>query len=265
MEIDFLTRLIQHSKFKERSEKTYHTIHLPELNERLNLNLSLPPLPTSAPENDPFAAQPDLQNKNKIEVIYLGNSMLERLKTTGKCTRLAQFSTSWNAGCGGDKNANVAHRLSQGMYSVLRKAQEQAEERRTSNCNIKAWVLVSGTNDLRPKRSFVQSECESYKVLIDACLRIAPGSRVLACAMFYRKDIADEIVDESNGMLKKVVEKVNEELVRSGGEEQVRWVEAPKRLGKEMLVDHVHLNEEGYTVWDEMLWPLVAEAVGTYS
>jgi hypothetical protein len=253
---DVTAKLAQSSKFKQRSETTYQTIHLPELNSRLNLNLALPLLPAVAPNDDPFMPQPELENHNKIEVVYLGNSMLERLKTTGKDTRLANIATSWNAGCGGDKTENVAYRLGKGMYGILKKAQAENEK-----CDIKVWVLASGTNNLHPKRAFREQDCQSFKVLVESCLRIAPESRVLVCDMFYRKDILDEVVDKSNEMLREVVREIESEVVGSGEEKRLYWIEGRKSLGKEMLVDHVHLNEEGYAIWDAVLSPLVEEAL----
>jgi lysophospholipase L1-like esterase len=71
-------------------------------------------------------------------------------------------------------------------------------------------------------------------------------------------------VEESNEMLKGVVGDVNRELrERDGdGKERVKWVESRHLIGKDMLDDHVHFNEEGYRVWDGVLWPLVAELLG---
>lgn len=46
------------------------------------------------------------------------------------------------------------------------------------------------------------------------------------------------------------------------GNERVVWVEARRKIGKEMLEDHVHLKEEGYAVWDGVLWPYVVGALG---
>lgn len=222
--------LERYAKHKERSHNTYYGIHLPELNVRLNLGLQLASFPEPA-EDDPFAPYPQLDNTNPIEIIYLGNSMLERLKTTGKETHLANLPTSWNAGCGGDKTENVIYRFTSGMYQIL------AQPAATSN--IRLWILASGTNNLRPKAPFKTSDADSWRILLESCLRIAPESKVLACDMFYRKDIPDEIVDSSNEKLKEVIRRVNEELVGSGGEERVVWVEARDRIGKDVLVDHV--------------------------
>lgn len=210
---------------------------------------------------DPFTSTANLSNKTAINVIYLGNSMLERLKTTGKTTKLAGLDVAWNAGCGGDKNENVVYRLSepQGLYSILKFAHnDEVKEGEERKCDIKLWVLASGTNNLHPKRGLRDEDVKSWRVLVQSCLSIAPGSQVVACDVFHRKDIEDRLVDEGNENLRRVVEELNRDL----GEDKVKWVEARHLISKEMLVDHVHLNEEGYGVWDRVLWPYVAEALG---
>jgi lysophospholipase L1-like esterase len=271
---DFLAKLGAHSKFKDRSYKTQYFIHLPELNYRLNLNVELPtPSSSDGVEDDPFAAKPDLQNKVKIEVICLGNSMFERLKNTGLFTNLGQLSAkgcAWNAGVGGDMISNNLYRLSNGLYTILKEAQQQnlntddvlTKNKAETNTNIKLWILASGTNDLTKKRSLRPKELEAYRLLLEACLRISPKSKVLVCDMFYRKDISDAIVDMGNEMLEQVVRDVNQELVKEGDEDRVIRVEARQLIGKDRLVDHVHLDERGYGIWDELLWPLVSETLG---
>ncbi|KAJ4292733.1 hypothetical protein N0V90_009396 [Kalmusia sp. IMI 367209] len=257
---NFITKLEATSKFKERADKTLKEIHLPELNARLHLNLKLPEHIDLSISDDPYAPRPDLTNNSTIEVIYLGNSMLERLKTTGLATdlgRLGKEGPAWNAGCGGDKNENVIYRLSKDMYSILKHTQGLGRP----PCDIKLWVLASGTNNLHPKRPFRTSDVESYRLLLETCLRIAPQSRVVVCDMFYRKDVPDNIVDESNDMLQTVVQEINQELSDCEGAQNILWVEARKLIGKDMLVDHVHLTEEGYKKWDEVLWPHVRKVL----
>lgn len=181
--------------------------------------------------------------------MLLGNSMLERFKSTGAAARLRNLESAWNAGCGGDKNENVLYRLEQGLYGMLKVAQQTAD----GKCNIKLWILASGTNNLHPKRAFRASDVESWKLLVEACLRIAPKSRVVACDVLYRQDIPDGIVDASNQSLKECLDGINDE--------RVTWVGARHMISKEMLVDKVHLNEEGYEVWDGVLWPHVARVL----
>jgi hypothetical protein len=245
----FLSKIQTVSKFKQRSHDTHHSIHLPELNARLNLGFDLPKTTEPSADNDPSTPLANLANVKKIEVVYLGNSMLERFKTTGTATRLGRLSSkglAWNAGCGGDKNENVLYRLHEGLYQHLKTAQEDGR------CNIKLIVLASGTNNLHVRRGLRGLDVESYRLLLQACLRVAPRCRVLACDVFYRKDVADGLVDAGNKLLRAVVEE-------DEWEGRVTWVEARGALGKEVLADHVHLDEEGYTVWDEVLWKIVGE------
>lgn len=269
---DFLNRLQALAKFKDRAHKTHQQVHVPELNRRLQLDLHLPLPDEDASPLSPDALSRNLSNTCPINVIYLGNSMLERFKTTGANTnigKLGNMGVAWNAGVGGDKNENVAYRLNEGLYDMLRNAKKE-------RCNIRVWILTSGTNNLHAKRPFRKQDVESWRVLVETCLRIAPESMVLACDMTYRKDIADVFVDESNRMLKEVVEEINEILQKDmekeddsqGGKcqgDRVKWIDSRHVISKDMLVDHVHLNEEGYRTWDAALWPLVAEVLGIQS
>lgn len=175
--------------------------------------------------------------------------MLERLKNTGSHTALAQLPSSWNAGCGGDKTENVLYRFQLGMYDILKQH---------AGNSIKLWILASGTNNLHRKRKFREKDVQAWRVLVETCLRIAPESVVVACDMFYRKDVPDGVVDDSNALLAEVVGRVNEEL----GVERVKWLQCREQIGQDVLVDHVHLNEEGYRKWSEVLWPYVAEVLG---
>ncbi|KAF2789613.1 hypothetical protein K505DRAFT_328122 [Melanomma pulvis-pyrius CBS 109.77] len=283
---EFLQKLSQYSKPKDRSHNTHHSIHLPELSLRLNLKLPLP-LPTSSlseADSDPFTPTPDLENKSKIEVVYLGNSMLERLKNTGAATRLGNLGrgAAWNAGVGGDTNKNIVFRLVEGLYRILKEGRQlhsnaaaDDDDMETSHpghwsrdVDIRLWILASGTNDLHKKQGLRAGDVEAYRLLLEACLRIAPRSRVLACDMFYRRDIPNVIVDRANAMLEAVVGGVNAE-VDVGGEwagdvegRRVVWVQARRLVGGERLLDHVHLDGEGYEIWDGVLWPWVCKMLG---
>ncbi|KAG0208413.1 hypothetical protein BGX28_000631 [Mortierella sp. GBA30] len=211
----------QAMRFKERSSNTCHTVHLPEL---------ILQSPTS-----------NASAVTSIETVLIGDSMLERLKTTGISTDLAQLQDSFNAGCGGDKIENVLYRLSF-MYPYL----EQHP--------IKLWVVMVGTNNLR-KKGLRPSDVELYRLLLQVLLMIAPRSKVLACEIFRRKDIEDHCVDEANGMLKRMIDEMNVNLK----EERVIWSDAPAQVTKEELDDHVHLDAEGYRLWDETLYSRILE------
>lgn len=70
--------------------------------------------------------------------------------------------------------------------------------------------------------------------------------------------------------MRKIVEKLNSDMsnsrgdavVGNEGEDRVKWIEARQLISKNMLADHVHLNENGYRLWDEIFWPYIAESLG---
>lgn len=178
--------------------------------------------------------------KVDINTVLIGDSMFERLKNTGRNTRFAQLPSSFNAGVGGDKIENVLYRLDLGLMSQL------------DTRNVKLWVVMIGTNNL--KKALKKVEVERYRLLLQALLRISPRSRILCCEIFKRKDIDDCHVEESNRAIRGVIEEMNGNLG-----EKIFWVEAPDGVTKERLVDHVHLDKEGYILWDEVLYARVEE------
>ncbi|KAI4960331.1 hypothetical protein J4E86_001953 [Alternaria arbusti] len=268
---EFLEKLQSFAKFKERSHQTHHQVHVPELTARLQLDTPLPTPSEDASPPAPDAPVPNLSNTSPISVVYLGNSMLERFKTSGITTdigKLGDTGVAWNAGVGGDSSQNVAYRLTESLYSILKNAKKDVSD-------IKLWILASGTNSLQKKRAFRKQDVESWRVLVEACLRIAPESTVLACDMSYRLDIPDAIVDQSNEMLREVIGEINgalrvekehklqtyEARTERDREDKVKWVDTRHMFIKNMLDDHVHLNEEGYWLWDFVLWPHVAKVL----
>ncbi|KAF9545120.1 hypothetical protein EC957_011275 [Mortierella hygrophila] len=236
----FLQLIIQAKKFKERSHSTFQDVHLSELT-RFSQKPSNVDTSASLSSEDPNLLPNDTPT-TPLSTVFIGDSMLERLKTTGTSTGLANLSGSFNVGCGGDKIENVLYRLDL-MYPLLQ------------NCSdIKLWVVMVGTNNLR-KKGFRPTDVALYRLLLQALLRIAPGSKVLACEVFRRKDIEDRYVDEANRMVKEMIKAMNDTL----GEARILWSEAPEDVTKAMFEDHVHLDEEGYSRWDGHLLPRVQE------
>lgn len=205
---EFLALLNTTKKFKVRSHTTCHETHLPDL----------------------------LSRETSPEIVLIGDSMIERLKTTGADTKTANLPSSFNAGVGGDKIENVLYRLVF-MLPHLKS-------------DIKVWVVMVGTNNLR--KALKAKDVEAYRLLLQTLLKIAPGSRILVCEMFKRKDVDDKSVEESNRFLKQMTASVNENLG-----EKVFWSEG-MNVG-DVLDDHVHLNEVGYRRWDEVLLSKIEE------
>ncbi|KAF9361106.1 hypothetical protein BGX26_005735 [Mortierella sp. AD094] len=216
--------------FKERSHSTLHEVHIPEL----------------TPSTSPETSGPQSTVASPIDVVLIGDSMLERFKTTGSSTHLAQLPRSFNCGCGGDKVENVLYRLSF-MTPLL------------ENRSIKLWVVMVGTNNLR-KKGLRPADIPLYHLLLQALLRIDSKSKILACEIFKRKDFEDKYVDEANSMVKAMITEMNASLGLQ--EDRIIWSGVPVEATIEHLDDHVHLDAEGYRIWDETLYPRVQQLTG---
>ncbi|KAK6512983.1 hypothetical protein TWF506_009145 [Arthrobotrys conoides] len=233
----------QSMKYKERSHKTLEEVHKPGLE-------LIPPTTTQITSNQPC-----------FDVIFIGDSMLERLKTTGQNTNLHNLPRSFNLGVGGDKIENVLYRLHTGYISLL------------ENRPTKLWVVHIGTNNLRPKKGLRESgpsDYENFKVLIETLMLLCPGSKVLVTGLFPRKDISDELVRASNEKLRESLDELAKESLIAGnslpesgpGADTLFWADPTETISTDMLVDHVHLDEEGYKLWDESLYPRILEILG---
>lgn len=279
----FVNLLKTQGNYKERSKTTFANVHKPEL-EALNRALS---------NNDEIAASsaasPPIEKKDKekdtqkesssspIEsprTLLIGDSHLERLKTfptaplqtkllgssaiehlktlpTGSAQyQLTTLPSSVNLGCGGDKIENVLYRLYAGTYRLLLPLSP----------SIKLIILHVGTNNLRPLHPLTATECAKYSLLLAALLKIAPGATLVCSGLFHRRDIPDGVVGESTDELKKVVE----ELDNAGVEDwtgRVKWADAPV-VGEAEMVDHVHLNGDGYRLWERALGGVIAQVLG---
>jgi hypothetical protein len=195
-------RQLIHGSMKStyRSHDAHNEIHLPVLSQN-------PALP--------------------FTTVLIGDSMIERLQTTGSSTRIARLPSSFNAGVSGDRIENVLYRFDLGLFTSLK------------NRGIKLWVLMIGTNHIGKKKGLKKKELDAYRVLVQALLRIAPQSRILVCEIFQRKDIDNGNIERANLMLKELIGEINKQL----DGENVFWVDAPGGVkNEEHLVDHAHLK-----------------------
>jgi len=210
--------------------------------------------------------------------------MLERFITTGKSPN---FTAPWpsptllpelpadtdscrlphtlNAGVGGDKIQNMAYRLLGSEPESLPSLAAAIANLK----NVKLWVIHAGTNNLKPKSGLSDQDVAALEALLRVVLEIngAPGvsTRVIMTAILYRKDVSDEKVDDANQKIKGVVDKLNQESGGMLADKRVTWLgpDAVKGLRKEEhLMDHVHLNLEGYRIWvREALFPEVVRVL----
>ena len=240
------------AKFKARSHETSLTEHLPLLSTHFpNQNSLSPTGPT---------------------IVLLGDSMFERLKTTGLAPpnqptapwpwpallddatlaslEIQRLEGVFNAGVGGDTVQNIAYRLVgdesrdlPGLFPAL-----------VGRGTVRLWVVQAGTNNLKVKKGLGEADVERLKVVVESLLRADPGCKVLWTGLFCRRDMAREVVEKANERLAEVVKGLKGEF----GETRVGWLPATAEVKlEEHLDDHVHLNLEGYRLWVRNLFPAV--------
>lgn len=178
------------------------------------------------------------------KVVLLGDSMIERMTTTGKSPNLMpwpsesmiaedtlkimnylrmskrkdlqqkdlrslpRLSGVFNAGCSGDKIENMLFRLVGDAGGRARPQGEKAEtfsgladalSLRKEN-KVLLWIVHAGTNNLHQKNGLTDASISALRVLLLSLLQTsAQGAHILLTGLFYRTDIADELVDEANG------------------------------------------------------------------
>jgi hypothetical protein len=170
---NFLILLRGSAKYKERSAQTHDSVHFP--------------LSTIRPSE-------------QIWCLLLGDSMLERLLTTGSHTTLGngRFPHIFNAGVGGDRIQNVLYRLeTKGLFHELKIR------------GVKHAVLQMGTNDLKPKRGLSSDALRQYALVLEAMHRASPKVKVLVTGLMPRKDVAQGFIDHSNAGLQHLVQDYN--------------------------------------------------------
>lgn len=182
-EAEFLALLGAHGAYKDRSDSTHDSTHLPELSSRF-------------PVDD---------GGKPIDFLLLGTSMLERFKTTGSHTFFATAPGIFNAGVGGDRIRNVVFRLGEkDLYGRLKER------------GFKTAIIQMGTNDLRPKKGLTAEALHGYALTLQALRRTGgPGLRILVAGIMRRKDIPDAIVEESNEKLKALADAFDDDKVKS--------------------------------------------------
>ncbi|KAH6635883.1 SGNH hydrolase-type esterase domain-containing protein [Chaetomium tenue] len=250
------------AKFKARSLATSKDTHIPLLRQI---------------QSQPPANNPPLPAAAGPTVVLVGDSMLERMTTTGETpnftapwpspamlsdTALTALGKSvrrldgcvFNAGVGGDKVQNVAYRLvggdgEGGLPGLLPML--------AAGGTVRVWVVQVGTNNLSVKKGLVDRDVDAWEVLVETLLGVNPTGgecKVLVTGLFYRKDVSGELVDRANGKIRAVVKRLQEKY---GVERVVFLAPAAGVRTEEHLVDHVHLNLEGYQLWMAGLFPAV--------
>ncbi|KAK4041129.1 hypothetical protein C8A01DRAFT_45667 [Parachaetomium inaequale] len=256
------------AKFKARSHDTSKNVHIPLLQSHIK----------DAPENGPA-------------VVLLGDSMFERMTTTGETpnfvapwpspamlsdeilrfggTDYKRIDRVFNAGVGGDKIQNLVYRLVGASHPEDEDKNLPGLLPMLAACGtVKLWAIHIGTNNLHPKHGLRDDDVEVLRKLVEALLKLNSAGRecqVVVSLLWPRKDISGDLVGGANSRVKGMVKQFKDRGFK--GEVHLTNVEycggpPPGFNIEEHLDDHVHLNLEGYRLWMEFFYFMVAGVLG---
>lgn len=184
----------------------------------------------------------------EVVVGLLGDSMIERMKTTGQCESLQSWPSETmasdsdiqamndagddtdaaplariqgvaNFGCGGDKINNVLYRVmgdtqvESGLKGLAQELNPSTGGSLSTPRKLKLWVIHAGTNNLSAKHGLRKDDLELMRILLKTLHHLSrPGTKFLVTGLFYRKNIDNRLVDEANEALQSLVASLDQEL-----------------------------------------------------
>lgn len=166
-----------------------------------------------------------------------------------------------NAGVGGDGIQNIAYRIAGCPHPDPAKHLPGLGSALAICGGVRLWAVQAGTNNLSPKRGLIDVDRDALRALLQS-LRISSvrwDCKVLLTGVFPRKDISSGLIDEADGKLLAMVKELN---VEQGRESLIFLPPTETIKPDEHLVDHVHLNVEGYRLWAWTLFPAALAALG---
>lgn len=189
--------------FKARSHETHWNNHVPVLQK---------------------------SKKDRFKIALIGDSMLERFRTTGKGLSVSTEKQFLNLGVGGDKITNVLYRINEGLLQEMK-----------PHKNIEKILIHIGGNDVR-KGQMRDEQYGEYELLLKKVKENFPNAQIYGSALFFRKDCSKSKIRLINGRLKAIAD-------RNG----VQWINAPKMPEEGGFEEDGHLDLEGYTIWNNHL------------
>ncbi len=177
-------------------------------------------------------------HQSHYDVLFLGDSMLERWSTTGNDyweNDLKKFNIM-NAGVGGDKVENLLWRIqpTDDVQSIL-------------DCvKVKKIVLMIGTNNIER-----DSPLEIYRAIthiIDVIFIHQIDCELIIYGVLPRIEVSPLKIAELNNMLREYVE--NHKTPK-----KILYRDITSQLDGDIYYDdNVHLSHEGYKIWlDDLL------------
>jgi lysophospholipase L1-like esterase len=179
-----------------------------------------------------------------IGAMMIGDSIFERFapnrrrRDTGSHTKLGQAAFPWvfNAGVGGDRIANLLYRIVRGLLKALH------------GRGVSTAIVHIGTNDLKPQRALSEVHIRSYALLIAALQRECPGINILVIGLMPRHDVSQQCINDSNRALQQLVAGFEGLGPQGVGLGKVSFMPPITSIGRNDLIDHVHLNRDAYSL-----------------
>jgi lysophospholipase L1-like esterase len=220
----------------------------------------------AAPKVDAKTGQPQKQFMDKhakyverakqgdIDILFMGDSITEGWNGRGKDVWKERYADrkAANFGVGGDRTQHVLWRAADGELE---------------NIHPKVVVLMIGTNNIGrdiSKADPADKIANGVKKIVDL-VREKTGAKVLILAIFPRSDGKDQL-----DAIQQRQHEVNDIIKKLDDGKNVRYLDLwdkfigpdGKNVPDEIMADHLHPGDKGYTIWADAMEPLLKEMLG---
>lgn len=195
----------------------------------------------------------DLARAGGVDVLFLGDSITDAWRSTGKAVWEKEFAPlrAANFGIGGDRTQHVLWRLANGEADGLAP---------------KAVVLLIGTNntglerDNVTVRNTVPETIAGITAVVQSLRKRLPQTKILLLAVFPRADGPGDVP------VRAQVAEVNQAITKLHDGRFVHYLDIGAKflasdgtLPAAIMPDKLHLSEQGYVIWaDAIRAPLAA-------
>lgn len=200
------------------------------------------PVPKEGPWLDRHKGFAEEARRGGIDVLFLGDSITDAWRTTGRKIWDEHFAPlkAANFGISGDRTQHVLWRLQNGEFDGIRP---------------KVVVLMIGTNNIGQRNPEPPaSAIEGIKAIVREIHARSPSTRVLLLGVFPRGEKPDH-------PHRAQIREINEAVARlDDGGKTVRFLDIggtflqpDGTISKEIMPDFLHLSEKGYRLWADAI------------
>ena len=204
-------------------------------------NTAAKPMPKDEKRHQGFV---ELAKKGDIDVLFLGDSITDGWRSTGKEVWQKTFVPLHfaNFGIGGDRTQHVLWRIQNGELEGIKP---------------KAAVIMIGTNNLGSNSN--EEIAEGIKAIVDEIRQKQPQTKILLLGIFPRSakptDKARDQIKDINKQIAKFDDGKNVKYLDIGD----KFLEKDGAITKEIMPDYLHLSQKGYQIWADAILPALQE------